>query len=601
MDILLISSVANSLSVRTLIELRERGHTVHLAVVSNEKEIESCVRARNPGLIICPYLLLRIPESVWRQYRSIIIHPGPPGDRGPSSLDWAILRCKKEWGVTAFEAGEVFDAGRIWAYRMFPMRETHKTTLYRAEVTKAAIEVILEVVKKIKAKHFSPTPQTSLPREAIRVFPKMSQAERIIRWEQDPAESVLRRLRASDTQPGVYDSMFGGVYLYGGHPESVIGGRPGEVLQFRDGAMCVGTTDGAVWITHVKKSESNTLLPHCPSIKLPAYTVLGNCAPHVKRATTVGLPEKNTATFQEIWYEEENEVGYLYFDFYNGAMSTHQAGRLLTAYLKACARKIKVLVLMGGSNFWSNGIHLHLIEASAEPAKEAMLNLRAINELVRAIITTRSKLVIASLWGSAGAGGAIIPLAADRIVASRRSVLYPYYKEMALYGSEYWTYLLPKRVGQKKADDLMETGFPLGADEALRIGYIDQIFSEGEKAYMDEVKIFAQKAAGCEAYAKLIEQKNAERDEDELLKPLLQYNKEETERMALNFSGQQDLDGMTFPDARKNFVYKRSYSRVQVVPSPNPLFENSIHKILQKGKHDGERSDDNYHFEPKNS
>jgi putative two-component system hydrogenase maturation factor HypX/HoxX len=172
---------------------------------------------------------------------------------------------------------------------------------------------------------------------------------------------------------------------------------------------------------------------------------------------------------------------------------------------------------------------------------------------------------------------------------------------MALYGSEYWTYLLPKRVGQKKADDLMETGFPLGADEALRIGYIDQIFSEGEKAYMDEVKIFAQKAAGCEAYAKLIEQKNAERDEDELLKPLLQYNKEETERMALNFSGQQDLDGMTFPDARKNFVYKRSYSRVQVVPSPNPLFENSIHKILQKGKHDGERSDDNYHFEPKNS
>lgn len=45
----------------------------------------------DPGIIICPYLKDRVPEAVWRRWPTIIIHPGPVGDRGPSSLDWAIV------------------------------------------------------------------------------------------------------------------------------------------------------------------------------------------------------------------------------------------------------------------------------------------------------------------------------------------------------------------------------------------------------------------------------------------------------------------------------------------------------------------------------
>ena len=39
-------------------------------------------------------------------------------------------------------------------------------------------------------------------------------------------------------------------------------------------------------------------------------------------------------------------------------------------------------------------------------------------------------------------------LAADRVYARDDVVLNPYYRHMGgLYGSEYWTYLLPRRVG----------------------------------------------------------------------------------------------------------------------------------------------------------
>jgi len=46
----------------------------------------------------------RVPDDVWSTRRTVILHPGPLGDRGPSSLDWAISDGEQEWGVTALSA-----------------------------------------------------------------------------------------------------------------------------------------------------------------------------------------------------------------------------------------------------------------------------------------------------------------------------------------------------------------------------------------------------------------------------------------------------------------------------------------------------------------
>ena len=43
-------------------------------------------------------------------------------------------------------------------------------------------------------------------------------------------------------------------------------------------------------------------------------------------------------TFREIRYAEKDQVGYLYLDFYNGAMSTERCYRLRDAFLAARAR-----------------------------------------------------------------------------------------------------------------------------------------------------------------------------------------------------------------------------------------------------------------------
>ena len=157
------------------------------------------------------------------------------------------------------------------------------------------------------------------------------------------------------------------------------------------------------------------------------------------------------------------------FDFYNGAMSTQQCRRLERALEHATGQDTRVLLLRGGSTF-SNGIHLGVIEAAAEPAVEAWDNIVAIDDVCRKILACHRQLVVCSVAGNAGAGGAMLALGADRVVMREGVVLNPHYETMGLYGSEYWTYVLPRRVGADHAQALTTRCEPIGTAQALRLG-----------------------------------------------------------------------------------------------------------------------------------
>ena len=134
---------------------------------------------------------------------------------------------------------------------------------------------------------------------------------------------------------------------------------------------------------------------------------------------------------------------------------------------RRCRRPTRVIVLMGGADFWCNGMHLHCIEAADSPADASWANINRIDDLASDILRTDTHLTIAALQGNAAAGGVFLALAADRVLARSGIVLNPHYRNMGnLYGSEYWTYLLPRRVGAEQARDLMARRLPLGMPEA---------------------------------------------------------------------------------------------------------------------------------------
>ena len=106
-----------------------------------------------------------------------------------------------------------------------------------------------------------------------------------------------------------------------------------------------------------------------------------------------------------------------------------------------------MIVLGPPRDFFGNGIHLGAIQAAAHPGAESWPNIVAIDDLVHAILPNTDRLVVAAMAGNAAAGGLMLAQAADQVWCRSGAVLNPHYRLMGLYGSEYWTYLLPRRIG----------------------------------------------------------------------------------------------------------------------------------------------------------
>ena len=549
MRILLLARSFNSLTQRLWVELARRGHELSLEYDIADSVTEEAVDLFAPDLIIAPFMKRAIPEAVWRRVTCLVVHPGIAGDRGPSALDWAIENGEREWGVTVLQAVAEMDAGDIWATATFPMREARKASLYRNEVTEAATRAVLEAVERCAAGGWRPRPlDYADPEVRGRARPLMRQDDRRIDWSRDSTAAVLRKMCAADTTPGVLDGLFGtACYLYDAHAEDRLrGARPGEVFARRDGAVLRATVDGAVWIGHARRTEPEAL-------KLPvALAFPADVSPLPEAPLTWDAPDDH-ATFREIRYEEEGAVGYLHFPFYNGAMSTAQCGRLLATYRAALARPTRVLVLMGGPDYWSNGIHLNVIEAAASPADESWRNINAIDDLAQAVIETTDRMTVAALQGSAGAGGAFLALAADRVWARDGVLLNPHYKNMGnLYGSEYWSYLLPRRTGPDAARTVMSHRLPVSAQEARAQGLVDEVLAADPLAFVREVRARAQALAGAEDHGARVAAKRESRTRDEAARPLAAYRDEELAQMRRNFYGFDP----SYHVARFHFVQK---------------------------------------------
>jgi putative two-component system protein, hydrogenase maturation factor HypX/HoxX len=543
--VLFLVSAHNSLSQRAQIALSERGHEITVAVVDSGAAMEEAAERHRPDLIACPILKTFIPESVWRRYRCLVVHPGPRGDRGPSSLDWAIELGAREWGVVVLEADDECDAGTVWAERSFRTRRVGKSSLYRHEVRRAAVAALVEAVTRVASGGEPPAAPASV---TGRPRPLMRQEDRAVDWAVDPTETVVRRIRAAEGHPGVLDEVGGTPFrLFGAHREGALRGRPGEIVATRDGAICRATVDGAVWITHLRRPA-----PDEPSYKLPATRALALAGQEPDVPEVLAPPRGQT--YREIVYREHAGVGYLHFDFYNGAMSTEQCRRLREAYVQARARPTRVIVLMGGADFFSNGIHLNVIEAAEDPAGESWWNLHAIDDLVREIVTTESHLVISALAGDAAAGGVPFALAADHVVAREDVVLNPYHGHMGgLFGSEYWTYLLPRRVGDAATARLTSAPFAsVGTRRAVALGLLDAAFGATAQGFRAEVRRQAERFAADRALEGWLEQKRLSRARDEQFRPLGAYRRYEMARSHECFFGPD----RSYHAARSRFVHK---------------------------------------------
>ena len=146
---------------------------------------------------------------MWRHHRCIVHASGDRGDRGPSALDWAIMDGETRVGRDGARGERArwtpATSGRA---SNFPMRDATKSSLYRNEVTDAAVAALRLTLERM-ARGETPRAARLLATRKCAAGCGRRCGKPIARstGARDDTATVLRKIRAADGSPGVLDDV----------------------------------------------------------------------------------------------------------------------------------------------------------------------------------------------------------------------------------------------------------------------------------------------------------------------------------------------------------------------------------------------------------
>lgn len=160
------------------------------------------------------------------------------------------------------------------------------------------------------------------------------------------------------------------------------------------------------------------------------------------------------------------------------AFDTAQRGELAARVRElADSRAVRAVVLYGGERLFAAGADVGAL-AAMDPEEVRGWNRalqRTFDEVARLPVP-----VVAAITGYALGGGLELALAADYRVAADDAVLGQPEVQLGIMPGSGGTQRLTRLVGPSRAKNLLMTGRRVGADEALRLGLVDEVVPAGE-------------------------------------------------------------------------------------------------------------------------
>ena len=147
-----------------------------------------------------------------------------------------------------------------------------KSSLYRDEVTEAAVACVIEAIGKIERGVTNGRPLSEAAPGGGTWRPAIKIEDRAIDWSCDDdryrAAQAPRRVRPAGHSRHAFSGFPHGFTIPG--RRTLLRGPPGAVIARRDGAICRATIDGAVWITAITPDPA----PGTRRFKIPATLAL---------------------------------------------------------------------------------------------------------------------------------------------------------------------------------------------------------------------------------------------------------------------------------------------------------------------------------------
>jgi enoyl-CoA hydratase/carnithine racemase len=205
-------------------------------------------------------------------------------------------------------------------------------------------------------------------------------------------------------------------------------------------------------------------------------------------------------SYQEIIYEVENRVATITLNRPESLNAFTEV--MLSEWTEALQRaqrdeNVWVVVVTGaGRGFCSGGNvkgFAYAAKQEASPLHTQRNHMRyGVHQVPRAVAQL-DKPYIAAVNGPAAGAGMDMASMADIRIASDRARFVMSYVNMGLVTGDGGAYFLPRIVGLSKAYELMWSGEPIDAQEALRLGYVNHVVPHNQ--FPQFVKEYAGKFA----------------------------------------------------------------------------------------------------------
>ena len=200
--------------------------------------------------------------------------------------------------------------------------------------------------------------------------------------------------------------------------------------------------------------------------------------------------------YKEIRYEVNNSIATITLDRpeYMNALNLSMREELYHAINQSADdATVHVIILTGTGDkaFCAGGDITTMKNIKIFEGRERLKRVQRI--ILR--IAEIEKVVIAAVNGYAVGGGFNLAIAADLIIASERAKFSQSFLNISVISDMGGLYFLPRKIGMAKAKELLFTGRTISADEADRIGLVNQVVPH-DKCYESAVDLAMKISSG---------------------------------------------------------------------------------------------------------
>ena len=221
-------------------------------------EVWEQLKALKPDLQVMAFVTLFVPEEFLNipTHGSIQYHPSLlPAYRGPSAINWPIIKGEHETGLSIFWPDNGLDTGAVLLQKKTPISATDTLgTVYFDRLFPMGVEAMLESIDLVKA---GKAPRIKQDESKATYEGRCTSENAKIDWGK-PWQQIDRVIRGCNPAPGAWSTLDGKqLKIFDAKPLPAkdpkgIAGKMGEIVAVEADSFTVVCADGRIKVTRVQ-------------------------------------------------------------------------------------------------------------------------------------------------------------------------------------------------------------------------------------------------------------------------------------------------------------------------------------------------------------